>query len=241
MSILLQAALNGSRRRAEHPAIPLSSWDLAAAAAEAVRAGAGAVHVHVRGPNGEESLAAADIARTVASLKAAIPGIPAGVSTGAWIVPDPELRERIVAGWTTRPEYASVNFHETGAERLAGLLLSAGVAVEAGVATGGAAERLAASGLASRCLRVLLEPQAQTFTTALEVVQQVEAVLRDARISLPILLHGAERTAWPLIAEAGVRGHDTRIGFEDTLTLPDGSMAATNAVLIAEARRMLGG
>ena len=47
-------------------------------------------------------------------------------------------------------------------------------------------------------------------------------------------------TAWPMISEALARGYGTRIGFEDTLTLPDGSMAARNAVLIAEARRIGG-
>jgi uncharacterized protein (DUF849 family) len=43
-----------------------------------------------------------------------------------------------------------------------------------------------------------------------------------------------------MIAEAAARGYDTRIGFEDTLTLPDGSMAASNAVLVTLARRSFG-
>jgi uncharacterized protein (DUF849 family) len=43
--------------------------------------------------------------------------------------------------------------------------------------------------------------------------------------------------AWGLIAEAAARGYGTRVGFEDTLTLPDGSMAESNAV--QEARRVL--
>jgi uncharacterized protein (DUF849 family) len=43
-----------------------------------------------------------------------------------------------------------------------------------------------------------------------------------------------------MIPEAVARGYGTRIGFEDTLTLPDGSMAASNAALIAEARRIGG-
>jgi uncharacterized protein (DUF849 family) len=42
---------------------------------------------------------------------------------------------------------------------------------------------------------------------------------------------------WPLIDEAAARGYDIRVGFEDTLALPDGSLAVSNAVLVAEARR----
>jgi uncharacterized protein (DUF849 family) len=33
------------------------------------------------------------------------------------------------------------------------------------------------------------------------------------------------------------RGYDTRIGFEDVLTLPDGSQAPSNEALVAEAVR----
>ena len=236
---LLQAALNGSRRLEEHPAVPLTSHDLASAAAEAVAAGAGTVHVHVRDPSGAESVAAADVARALAAMRTVIPGVPIGVSTSARIAPDPDRRQRMVAGWTDRPDYASVNFHEPGAEPLAELLLSQGVGIEAGVATVGATERLAMSGLAPRCVRVLLEPQAQELAAALGAVAEIESVLGRAGIGLPILLHGVDRTAWPLIAEAVARAYDTRIGFEDTLTLPDGSMAASNTVLVTEARRMI--
>jgi len=237
---LLQAALNGSRRRAEHPAVPMTSWELATAAAEAVAAGAGAVHVHVRDPYGGESIAAADVSRAVMALRPAIPTIPIGVSTGAWIVPDTDLRYHQVAEWGERPDYASVNFHEQGAEPLAELLLSRDIGVEAGVATPAAAERLTASTLAPRCLRVLMEPREQDLAAALRTVAAIEAVLARARLALPCILHGVDHTAWSMIPEAGARGYGTRIGFEDTLTLPDGSMAASNAVLVAEARRIGG-
>jgi len=220
--------------------LPLTSWELANAAAEAVAAGAGAVHVHVRDPGGAESIAPADVSRAVTALRPAIPGIPIGVSTGAWIVPDTDLRYRLVAEWGERPDYASVNFHEQGAEPLAELLLSRDIGVEAGVATAAAAERLATSILARRCLRVLMEPQEQDLVAALRTVAAIESVLARASLALPCILHGVDHTAWSMIPEAVARGYGTRIGFEDTLTLPDGSMAASNAVLIAEARRIGG-
>jgi uncharacterized protein (DUF849 family) len=232
---LVQAALNGSRRREEHPALPLSSWELAQAATEAVEAGAGSIHVHIRDAAGAESLAAPDLARAVDALRTAVPGTPLSVSTGAWIVPDPAQREALVTEWTLLPEAASVNFHEPGAERLAELLLSRGVAVDGGLRDTKAAERLVRSGLGARCRRLILEPPDQSLDAALETVRRVEALLDEAGLSLPRQLHGTDRTTWPLLTEAARRRYEMRIGFEDTLTLPDGSMAATNAVLVTEA------
>ena len=238
---LLQAALNGARRREDYPAIPWSSADLARSAADAVAAGAAAIHVHVRDARGVESLDPSHVGRTVLALRAAVPHVPLGVSTGAWIVPNTERRHHLVECWTELPDYASVNFDEPGAELLAALLLGRGVGIEAGVANTAAAARLARSGLAPRCLRILLEPQVQDMDSALRVVQDVAAVLDDAHVTLPRLLHGIDRTAWPMIAEAARRGYQTRIGFEDTVTLPDGSTAPSNAALVTEARRIFDG
>jgi uncharacterized protein (DUF849 family) len=236
----IQVALNGSRQREEHPALPLTSWDLAQAATEAVAAGAGDVHVHVRAANGEESLSGPDVARAIDALRAAVPGTPVSVSTGAWIVRDAERRWQLVGDWTQRPDAASVNFHEDGAERLAELLLSLGVALDAGLSTPKAAERLVASGLLRRCRRVLLEPVSQDLAAARDAVRRIETVLDQAGAIPSRQLHGLDRTAWPLLVDAGAKGYEARIGFGDTLILPDGSMAASNAVLVVEARRMLG-
>lgn len=234
---LLQAALNGARRRDDYPTIPWTPEDLAHSAADAVAAGAAAIHVHVRNGRGAESLEPADIARTVRALRTAV-RVPCGVSTGAWIVSNTERRHQLVERWTELPDYASVNFDEPGSELLAALLLKREVGIEAGVTNTSAATRLARSGLAPRCLRILLEPQIQEFAAALDVLRDVEAVLGEAQIAIPRLLHGIDRTAWPMIGEAARRGHQTRIGFEDTVTLPDGTPAPSNAALVAAARRV---
>ena len=51
----------------------------------------------------------------------------------------------------------------------------------------------------------------------------------------PILLHGQDAVAWPVLRRAQALGLDTRIGLEDTLTLPDGSPAPDNASLVRAA------
>jgi uncharacterized protein (DUF849 family) len=48
-------------------------------------------------------------------------------------------------------------------------------------------------------------------------------------------------TAWPLLDAAGARGYSTRIGFEDALTLPDGTVAAGNGELVRAALARLKG
>jgi uncharacterized protein (DUF849 family) len=55
----------------------------------------------------------------------------------------------------------------------------------------------------------------------------------------PRLLHGLGHCAWHLIDLAARRRYDTRMGFEDTLRLPDGSLARSNAELIHAARQII--
>jgi uncharacterized protein (DUF849 family) len=237
--MLVVAALNGGRSPADHPAMPLSPGQLATAAAEAASAGAGAVHFHVRGADGRESLAAADVAAAVTEVRRI--GVPFGVSTGAWIISDPARRQAAVAEWTVLPDFVSINFDEEGAAELASFFLGRNVAVEAGVANSFAAERLVRSGLGDRCLRIMFEPREQIVAEAMATVARTEAVLDAAAVRAPRLLHGVNATAWPLVDAAGARGYDTRIGFEDTLTLPNGSVARGNGDLVRAALARLAG
>lgn len=233
----LEAALNGSRSPSEHPAVPRSPAELARAARESRAAGAEAFHVHVRAADGRESLATADVAAAVTELRKI--GVPFGVSTGSWIIRDPGERLTTVRQWTVLPDFVSVNFHEAGAVELAAHFLSYGVGIEAGIADRIGAERLVESGLADRCLRIMLEPQEQDLPAASALVELAERLLNAAGVKSPRLLHGFNRTTWPLLEEAGRRGWETRIGLEDTLTLPDGTVAPGNAELVLEARRVL--
>jgi uncharacterized protein (DUF849 family) len=57
--MLIKACLNGGTTRQQHPAVPLTPDELAVDARDAVRAGAGAIHVHPRDASGDETLEAA--------------------------------------------------------------------------------------------------------------------------------------------------------------------------------------
>lgn len=239
--MLMKAAVNGNRAPGAHPRLPLSPSELADSAKESVAAGAGAIHLHARGAAGAETLTGNDVGRAVAAVRAAV-GAPVGVTTGAWIVSSPGERHTLVAAWDILPDFASVNFQEEGAAELAKLLLDRGVGVEAGLCHAAAAAMWIESGLAGKCLRVLIEPQEPELPAALETVSEIESLLDAAGVTAPRLLHGTGATAWSLIGEAARRGYDTRIGLEDTLERTDGTVAAGNAELVAEAiRRYSGG
>jgi uncharacterized protein (DUF849 family) len=235
--MLIEAALNGGRRRAEHPVIPCTPQELATAAKESVAAGAGSIHFHVRSRDGRESVGADDVAAAVTAVRAAIPGTPFGVSTGAWILTDPKSRQEAVARWKVFPDFTSVNFREGGAKELAELLLSRGIGIEIGLSDVHGTELFVASRIAPKCLRVLIEPMEEAVVRAMWMVDSIETVLARGRVTLPRVLHGVNGTAWPILDEAVARGYDLRVGFEDILAMPDGSQAASNSALVTEAAR----
>jgi uncharacterized protein (DUF849 family) len=231
----IKACLNGSRRPGDHPALPLTPEQTAADAARVVAAGAAAVHVHTRDAEGRQSLAAADVDATVRAVRARVPGLAIGVTTGAWIERDPERRLALVRDWTDLPDFASVNFSEDGAAALARLLLERGVGVEAGLWSPDDARALVAAGLGGACVRLLIEPRDRDAAAALATARAIEAALDDAGVGTPRLLHGGGPAAWAVLRDALRRGLQTRIGLEDTLELPDGRRTAGNAELMAAA------
>jgi len=236
---LLKAAINGARASGSHPALPVTPESCARAAASSVAAGAGAIHLHVRGPDGAQSLGDAAVAATLAAVRRAVPGIPVGVSTLLSITGDAPLRRELVEAWSVLPDFASVNFNEEGSVELAELLLASGVGVEAGLFDLAAARACVASGLAPRCLRLMLEPRSGALADVLGRVDLMEEALDGGGGDRPRLLHGSRELAWALIDEAARRGHQTRAGLEDTFALPDGSAARDNAEIVAEAARRI--
>lgn len=239
--MLLKACLNGDREPGAHPALPVSPEELAWEAERAVEAGAGALHLHPRRSDGSESLDAETVGAAVGAVRAACPRVPVGVSTGAWIEPDPDRRLELVGAWgalpaRSRPDFASVNLSEAGAVEVCAALLDAGVGVEAGLWSAEDARLLLESGLAERCTRLLLElVRERTADEARATAREVEDVLDGSGTGAPRLLHGEGAVAWPMLRYALERGHDARVGLEDTLVLPDGRMARDNAQLVEAA------
>jgi uncharacterized protein (DUF849 family) len=233
----IKACLNGRRTPADHPAVPVTPDQLAAAAAGAVAAGAEAVHLHPRGPDGRESLRTADVSVAVGAVRAACPGTPVGVTTGLWAAADVLTRRDDVIGWADlepshRPDFASVNVSEDGWQELVVILADAGIRAEAGIWSVADVEAAAGFMPPAGWLRIMVEIAHVTAETATMRADEILDVLYAARMTAPILLHGENESCWPLVAHAGRLGLATRIGLEDVLTGPDGRDVTGNADLV---------
>ncbi len=236
----LQACVNGARRPVEHPALPVTPAAIAAAVCAVSAVGADSVHLHVKDADGVDTLTGGALAEVLVAVRGAAPGVPVGVTTGAWSVPDPVERLAAVRRWTALPDFASVNWHEPGAEQVATTLLERGVGVEAGLWHAAAVEAWLASPSRDRCVRVLLElPDGLDPAATVAEATRLLDLLREGGADTPVLLHGEGSTCWPALRQAGKRGLATRIGLEDTLTLPDGSPAADNVALVGAADALL--
>jgi uncharacterized protein (DUF849 family) len=238
--VLVQCPLNGGRTRDEHPAVPTTPAELGTSAAGAADAGARSFHLHPRGPDGAESLRPPDVSACVTAVREACPGIPVGTTTNVWGVRHGVERLELVRSWdhATLPDFCSVNLEEEDAVALMELLLERNVGIEAGLWRAEDARALLDSGLAEQCLRILVEPITEDPATALERVAEIEVALGD--LAVPQLHHGDGPATWAVLQRALPEGRDVRIGLEDTLTLPDGRVAADNAELVATGLALLG-
>ncbi|MEV6240891.1 3-keto-5-aminohexanoate cleavage protein [Lentzea sp. NPDC051838] len=219
---MLQACLNGSRTAEEHLALPLTPERLAEDAADVAALGVTSVHLHPRDVIGAPTLVGPEVATTIATVRAAVPGIEISVSTNV-----PGNRATLIASWgplaAGRPDVASVHVAEPGWRDLAQALHQVNVGVE----------------LVVEVPDVLTElPKGTTRITVTATPDNAETLLRQVEpLGLPILLHGRNSDAWPVFTYAATLEHHVRMGLEDTLHMPDGRKAKNNAELIAMARR----
>lgn len=233
---LLEAALNGSRI---HPRVPRTPTELAAEARACVDAGVRVLHLHPFDENEHETLAAEPCAAALRAVRAACPGIPISLSTSAEIEPDPHRRRELLAAWTLLPELVTANQGEAGIHELCDDLLARGVGIEAGLLSLADAKAFARSGLAPRCVRVLIEPLDADPRDAVAQASAMEDVLAGAGITLPQVHHGDGVASWAVNERALGRGHGIRTGLEDTPVLPDGQAAPDNAALVRAAAAMM--
>ncbi|SMD01872.1 3-keto-5-aminohexanoate cleavage protein [Lentzea albidocapillata] len=219
---MLQACLNGSRTAEEHPALPLSPERLAEDAADVAALGVTSVHIRPRDVIGALTLVGPEVATTIATVRAAVPGIEISVSTDV-----PGNQGTLIGSWAAlaagRPDIACVHVGRPGWRDLAQALHQVNVRVELVVEAPARLTELPAS--VSRITVVA------TRATAESLLAEVEP------LGLPIMLHGRDAEAWSVLDYAALLEHHVRMGLEDTLHLPDGRRAKNNAELVALARR----
>ena len=152
----------------------------------------------------------------------------------------PDLADRIamIREWEG-VDCATVNLSEPGFEVVMGAMLETGVGIDVGLWAPVEMGRLLRSGLLPRAQRVSIEldPGEPYFLEGepAELAQQVNDALDRAGSTCPRLTHGMNDWTWPLVEDAFRRGHDARVGFEDSVLLPDGTRARNNAQLVEAA------
>jgi uncharacterized protein (DUF849 family) len=82
---------------------------------------------------------------------------------------------------------------------------------------------------------VLVEPGEEDPAAAVATAAAIDDALDAAGIGAPRVHHGFDVATWEVLRRAKALGHGWRVGFEDTLVLPDGRPASSNAELVSAA------
>lgn len=239
---MLQVTPNGPWGKDVHPEMPVSLGELEADLRACFQAGATGVHLHVRDPEGAETLEPAAVNGTCGMVRDVATNVGVqveiGLTTGEWIVPDLADRIAMIREWEG-VDCATVNLSEPGFEAVMEAMLDTGVGIDVGLWAPVEMDRLLRSGLLPRAQRVSIEldPGEPYFLQGepADLAQQVNDALDRAGSDCPRLTHGMNDWTWPLVEDAFRRGHDTRVGFEDSVLLPDGTRARNNAQLVEAA------
>ncbi|RLV50183.1 hypothetical protein D9V37_05495 [Nocardioides mangrovicus] len=242
---MLQVTPNGPYGKDRHPALPIAAGEVLADLRACFAAGAEGVHLHVRDHDGAETLAPEHVNATCEAVRAVAADlgltVEVGLTTGAWIHPGLAERIAMVREWQG-VDCATVNLSEPGYEQLMAAMLDVGIGVDVGLWAPQELPGLLDSGLLPHAQRVSIELDEGEpyFLTGdpLEVAARTNDALDAAGSTCPRLTHGAGPWTWPLVHDAFRRGHDTRVGFEDSTALPDGTTAADNADLVRHAVRI---
>jgi uncharacterized protein (DUF849 family) len=239
----IAVAPNGARRgKADHPRLPITSEEIAREAARCAEAGASLLHLHVRDAEGAHSLDEGRYGEAIAAVRDRVGGaMVIQVTTEAVGRYTPE--EQMLVVKRLRPEAASVALselipsaaHEGAAVRFYHWAAEAGVALqhilyapEEAVALLDLVRRGVIPGRAHP-LFVLgrYTPGQQSDPSAL--IAFLDRWPADEPWS--VCAFGQAETA--ALAMALALGGHVRVGFENSLVRPDGSMASDNAEAVA--------
>jgi uncharacterized protein (DUF849 family) len=251
-NIAIAVAPNGGRKtKADHPALPLTPTELAATAAECLEAGAAMIHVHVRDADGRHLLDADAYHAATAAIREAVGDrLVIQITSEALGIYRPEEQMRVVR--QTRPEAVSLALREylgDGGDEKAFADFLAWLAREKVMPqiilyNAEDARRLDAlhrnGALPWENVPVLYVLGRYTKTQQSEPADLLPFLSPDAPRfgQWAVCAFGRDEAA--CTATAALLGGHVRVGFENNLLLPDGSMAASNAELVKAVTKIIG-
>ena len=242
--VILAVAPNGARKtKADHPALPITADEIAATAAACREAGAAMIHLHVRDPDGRHSLDVDTYRAATAAVRAAVGrDLVVQITSEAVGIYRPEEQMQMVR--ELKPEAVSLAVREIvpddAAEPAAADFLAwvtaEGILPQYILYSDDDLRRfddLIARGIIPGERQVVLfvlgrYTKGQTSEPR-ELMPFLAANNRDHLWS--VCAFGPRETACA-VAAAALGGH-ARVGFENNFHLPDGSLAADNAALVA--------
>lgn len=242
----IAVAPNGARRtKADHPALPMTAAELAATAESALAAGAAMIHLHVRGADGGHVLDAGLYREAEAAIRA-VTGDALVVQVTTEAVGRYTPAEQIALVDALRPESVSLALREImpeGGE-------SAGAALFERMEEWGTLhqiilydttdvarlETLQRRGLLPEGPLAILPVMGRYSGTGAERAE-LDAYLAAgiARHAFMLCAFGPQEAAF--MAAGAAHGGHARVGFENNLHLPDGSLATDNAAIVAATAR----
>lgn len=250
--VMIMVAPNGARRgKADHPAIPLTPAEIVTAAVDSAAAGAAAIHLHVRDRDGNHSLDPDLYRATLTPLRQALPELVIQVTTEA--VGRYSPAEQMATVRALRPKAVSIALRELVPDAASE---ADAAAFFAWVTASGVAPQfiLYTPEEVTRCLDLVRRgviPFAEPFLLFVlgrySVGQQSEpadlspfaAALGNHRFPWAVCAFGRQEAACA-VAAARLGGH-VRVGFENNLHLPDGTLAPDNAALVAAVADLIRG
>jgi 3-keto-5-aminohexanoate cleavage enzyme len=260
--VIITCAISGALAgRAQCPAIPYTPQEYAAEARRIVDEGGVMIHIHARRPDGTPSYEVEDFRAITDAIRGELGGddVIVNYSTGTVGVP---LAKRIAYLRELRPDVAalnmgSMNYAKYSRSRKAFVfqtvfanpfdeiieLLEAmnelGIRPEHecfDIGHVGSLAPLIDMGVLAPPLHVdcVMGVTGGIPPTARNLAAMVDNVPAGAHWGVI----GISRVQWMLVAAALTLGGSVRVGLEDNLYLPDGTMARSNGELVARARRM---
>ena len=236
-------APTGARRGPDdHGALPVTTEQIVATAQACHKAGANGIHLHIRDAEGRHSLDAGQYRETTAELRRVVPQLDIQITTEAAGLFNVASQVECLEG--VQPDWASISVREIARDpdlvsRVYALCADQGTRVQhilydaedAALLTQWQSEGVVRPDQTDRLLVL------GRYATDQQSVPADLDVFPASPAAWMICAFGAQEHA--CLAEAAVRGGDVRVGFENSLTGPDGVPRADNAASVAAVVELL--
>lgn len=250
---LVMAAVNGARRdKTHHPALPMTTDEIARDAAACHNAGAYAAHVHVRDATGAHVLDAGLYRELLAEIVSRAPTMAVQITTESAGRYTPDAQRKLL--YDLRPSYASASLTEMlsdGDEKSAARLYHWAAENEVRLqhilyrpAEVARLVKLAKDGVvpaAGLSVLFVLGSYAPPVDGTAEMLNPFLRARLDAGLPMSFMACAFGKNETDCLLAAAAAGGDCRAGFENNLYNRDGALARDNAERVAEITALLRG